>query len=213
MSCVRAGSNRPQRSNGVNRPSRWLAALVLLQLAGIPCAFASEIVIYGFEDGTEGWLVPDWAKTSPDYVVREVGVSNTQAQEGASALELTTTFPGGRWTGAYVEREVEVKDWSQFGRLSVSVYLPAHAPTGLRGKIILTVGDQWQWTEMNRSLPLVPGAWTVLTVNLKPSSMDWKFFPDDTFRKSIDKIGIRIESDQSPAYSGSVFLDNVRLME
>jgi len=176
-------------------------------------AGATEIVIYGFEGTLEGWAVPDWAKGSEDYVAEHCAVSQEHAQEGAHALELGAAFPGGRWTGVYVEREMEVTDWSPFGRLSVDVYLPEQAPEGLRGKIILTVGGDWTWTEMNRSVPLAPGAWTTLSVNLKPGSMDWKFFPDDAFRGSIRKLGVRIESDRAPAYRGALYVDNVRLAE
>jgi len=179
----------------------------------VPALSAAEIAIYGFEDGPQGWVIPKWAQTSMDYVTTELAVSPEHAQEGASALELRTHLPGERWTAAYVEREVEVTDWTPFGRVSVSAYLPAGAPSGLRGRIILTIGDQWVWTEMNRPVLLEPGQWTTITANLKPGSMDWKFFPDDGFRKNIRRLGVRIESDKQPSYNGSVFLDNVRLAE
>ena len=193
------------------RRSAVLAAVisVLVPLA----AGAAEIVIYGFEGSLEGWKIPEWAKTSADYVGRELAVSPDQAAEGASSLRLDATFPGGRWTGAYAEREVEVTDWSQFGTISASLYLPGDAPPGLRARLILTVGEQWTWTEMNRGIGLVPGQWTTLTATLKPGSMDWKFFPDERFRSSVRKLGIRIESDKQPAYTGPIFLDNIRLKE
>ena len=173
----------------------------------------TEIVIFGFEGGPEGWAIPDWAKASADNAGETCLISEDHAVQGRSALEIQTNFPGGRWTGAYVEREVEMTDWTPFGQLSVDVYVPEAAPAGLRGKIILTIGEQWQWTEMNRTIPLKPGSWTPITVNLKRYSMDWKFFPDDAFRKSVHKIGVRIESSNESAYRGPVFIDNVRLAE
>lgn len=178
-----------------------------------PALLAAEIVIYGFEGSLDGWAIPEWAQVSADYVGEECLVSQAHAREGQKALELRTAFPGDRWAGAYVERQVETADWSPFGRLTVDVYLPEGAPTGLGAKVILTIGDQWQWTEMNRVIPLQPGSWTTIAVNLKPGSMDWKFFPDEAFRKDIRKVGVRIESDKDPLYHGSVFLDNVRLAE
>jgi len=190
-----------------------VAAGVLGALAVSPALFAEEIVIYGFEGTLQGWAIPDWARSSADYVGQECLVSQEHAQEGRSALALRTEFPGGRWTGAYIEREVEVADWTPFARLSVDVYLPAEAPAGLSGRIILTVGEDWQWTEMNRPMPLEPGAWTALSVDLAPGSLDWKFFPDGEFRRNVRKLGLRIESDKAPAYRGSVFVDNVRLAE
>lgn len=194
-----------------------IACVGLSTLAPVPgltgrlCA--AEIVIYSFEGTLEGWGIPDWAKASADYVAQEMAVSEAHAQEGRLALELKTAFPGGRWTGAYVEREVEVTDWSPFGELAVDIYVPSEAPAGLRGKIILTVGDEWEWTEMNHAVLLPPGQWTTVDVGLRPGSMDWKFFPDEEFRKSVRKIGVRIESDKEPVYQGSVYVDRVRLSE
>jgi hypothetical protein len=95
----------------------------------------------------------------------------------------------------------------------VDVYLPYNAPPGLKGRIILTVGEQWTWTEMNRGVALKPGQWTTVTAHLKPGSMDWKFFPDEQFRRDVRKIGIRIESDKTPTYRGPIFIDSVRLQK
>ncbi len=191
-----------------------LAALALAAVGFVaaPAVQAAEIVIFGFEGSLEDWAIPEWAKLSSDYGGEDLVVSDQLAKEGTHALELRTTFPGGCWTGAYVERLLEVTDWSAFGRLSASVYLPPEAPQGLRGRVILTVGDQWRWTEMNRGVLLTPGAWTNISVNLKPGSMDWSFFPDDAFRKDVRKLGLRIEANPVP-YSGSVFIDDVRLAE
>lgn len=200
-----------------SRQSRWLLPWIAVVIGAHLCAAAvlsaQEIVIYGFENSVEGWAIPEWAKSSADYVAEECHISGAHVVEGQRALELRTVFPGERWTGAYIERDVEVTDWSLFSRLLVDVYLPDSAPNGLEGKIILTVGDQWRWTEMNRSIPLRPGAWTTIAVILTPGSMDWKFFPDETFRANIRKVGIRVESNDGPVYRGSVFFDNVRLAE
>jgi hypothetical protein len=195
---------------------RWVTAILLMGgvAAAAPASVtAEEIVIYGFEGSPEGWAIPDWAKSSADYVGQECLVSQEKAGEGRSALEVRADFPGERWTGVYVEREVEVTDWTPFGTLAVDVYLPPTAPEGLQGKLILTVGEEWTWTEMNQTVPLAPGTWTTLSANLKPGSMDWKFFPDEKFRGNVRKVGVRIESDKAPVYRGSVFLDNIRLSE
>lgn len=173
----------------------------------------AEIVIFSFEGSLDGWVIPDWAKGSSDHVGEEILVSQDYAKDGQSALELRAGFTGYRWTGAYVEREVDATDWSPFGRFSVDIYLPEGAPEGLGGKIILTTGDDWEWVEMNRTIPLRPGAWTTVTVDLQPHSMDWKFFPGETFRTKVRKMGVRIESNREPAYRGSVYLDNIRLTE
>lgn len=197
----------------MKRVVRWGGGVAGLLCCAMPLALAAEIVIYGFEGGLEGWAIPDWAKVSSDYGLKGVSVSKTVAQEETWALELHAEFPGGRWTGAYVEREIDVRDWTQFRHLSVSVYLPPEAPAGLKGRIILTVGESWQWTEMNRAVVLQPGAWTSIEADLTPTSLNWKFFLDESFRKDVRKLGVRIESDTQPAYRGSIFVDNVCLAE
>ena len=197
----------------MRRMVSWASVLAGLLCCAISSAWAAEIAIYGFEGGVEGWAVPDWAKLSNDYTLKGLGTSKAVAQEGTSSLELQADFPGGRWTGAYVERETEVRDWTQFRHLSVSFYVPPEAPTGLKGRIILTIGEAWQWTEMNRAVPLQPGVWTNIVVDLTPTSMNWKLFVDESFRKDIRKIGIRVESDTQPVYRGSIFVDNVCVAE
>lgn len=191
----------------------WLLVTAAATAQGLLALDAVEIIVYSFEGSPEGWEIPDWAKASDDYVGREVVVSGDVATDGASSLKLETTFPADRWTGGYVERQLEVTDWSPFGRLSVGVYLPPQAPEGLTGRLILTIGEQWEWVEMNRAAPLQPGAWTSIAVNLKPGSMDWKFFPDERFRKDVRKLGVRIESNHASAYSGPVYIDRVCLAE
>lgn len=192
----------------------WGMILVVSsQLLGAPALPAAELVVYGFEDSTEGWVIPEWARTSPDYVAERLLVSRGYASEGHQALEVWADFPGGRWACAYVEREPEVTDWTPFRRLAADVYLPADAPVGLRARLILTVGPDWQWTEMRRAVPLQPGVWTVLTGSLTPGSPDWAAAPDDRFRADVRKVGIRIEADTAPAYRGSVFIDRVRVAD
>ena len=210
-SCAGAQSGAIQPAKPPEKPS--VAAAAAPPPVQRAPANAAEIVIFGFEGSLEGWAIPDWAKASADNVGLSCQVSDAKADQGMTSMEIQTDFPGGRWTGAYVERETEVTNWTAFGTLSVDVFLPEAAPEGLGGKIILTVGDQWEWTEMNRTIPLKPGAWTTIAVSLKRYSMDWKFFPEDEFRKSIRKIGVRIESNREPVYRGPVYLDNIRLAE
>jgi hypothetical protein len=170
------------------------------------------MTIFDFEDGFQGWVIPDWAKEKPDDVGRVLSTVAEVASHGKASLQLLADFPGRQWTGAYVEVMMYVNDWSQFNAVAVDVYLPAGAPSGLGGRIILTVGEQWTWTEMNRTVALEPGRWTTMLANLTPGSLDWKFFPTESFRTDIRKVGIRIESDKGPVYSGPVYLDNVRLI-
>ena len=193
-----------------------ISLLLLGQLAA-PAASAQQddpLIMFDFEGGTEEWSIPDWAvQNTQDYVGVSATASTEYASHGDHSLQVMANFPGERWTGAYIERIMYVTDWSQFGALAVDLYLPYNAPRGLKARFILGTGDKWTWTEMNRALPLEPDRWTTITANLKPGSLDWKFFPDDLFRKDIRKVGLRIESDHEPAYQGPVFVDQIRLVK
>ncbi|MFH0764529.1 MAG: hypothetical protein V1927_05945 [Candidatus Omnitrophota bacterium] len=177
-------------------------------------AYSKEIVLYGFEKDPQGWEIPDWTMGKADHVGRQISVSEFNASEGGYSLEFDVEFSGSpRWEGAYVERVIDVTDWSPFSCLSVDIFLPKNAPQGLRARVILTVGEGWKWTEGNKAFPLTPGEWTVIKLDLTPDSMSWRKFIDDNFRSDIKKLGIRIESNGKIAYKGPVYIDNVKLSD
>ncbi|MBM3246024.1 MAG: hypothetical protein FJZ13_01710 [Candidatus Omnitrophica bacterium] len=170
-----------------------------------------EKVVFGFEGDIGGWEIPDWCFEKEEYVAQGITVSDKVAGEGKSSLEIMTNFPGGKWTAAYIEVP-QYFDWTPYKSLSVDVYLPADAPFGLQGRVILTVGADWAWIEMARLVKLAPGEWTTITANLGPGSTDWRRTQvTDKFRSDIRKLGVRIESNLRPVYKGPVYVDNIRL--
>jgi hypothetical protein len=204
--------NLEERGREMNKAKLVLIVVALvLGLSGI--SFAAEKIIFSFEEENEGWEIPDWALEKEDYVADSLNINTTYASEGKSSLELMANFPGGAWTSAYIEVQ-EYFDWTPYESISVDVYLPYTAPAGLRGKIVLTVGENWLWTEMSRSVPLEPGKWTLITADLKAGSTDWKkLVHTDSFRTDVRKLDIRIESNMKPAYQGPIYIDNIRLSE
>ena len=177
-------------------------------------SYCKDIVLYSFEKDPQGWEIPDWALAKKDHVGKQIGVSEFHASEGKYALQLDVEFSGSPvWEAAYVERLIDVTDWSPFSYLSADIYLPKDAPRGLRAKLIVTVGDSWKWTEMNKSIPLTPGEWIIIKADLTPSSMNWRRFIDDGFRGDVRKLGVRIESNGKVTYKGPVFIDNIKLSD
>jgi hypothetical protein len=74
------------------------------------------------------------------------------------------------------------------------------------------VGEDWAWTEMARLVKLVPGEWTTITASIVPGSSDWRRIEvTDKFRADVRKLGIRIESNMRPVYSGPIYIDNIRV--
>jgi hypothetical protein len=192
---------------------------VVLMLAVLGLVFsaaisnAEEEVLFNFENGLQGWEIPDWAYEKPDHVQREINVSGDFASEGDQSLEIMCEFSGGRWTGAIVEI-MQYFDWTDFSKIACDIYLPKGAPIGLKGKMILTVGDSWKWVEMSRSFPLKPGQWVTMTADLSPGSIDWRRVQvDDAFRQDVRKLDIRVESNNKPAYTGPIYIDNIRVIK
>ncbi len=173
--------------------------------------FCEEEVIFGFEDGIPTWEIPDWCLEKEDYVGESITTSTEFASEGEASLELMVSFPGAIWTGAYVEVQ-KSSDWTPYESISADVFLPEDAPFGLKGKIILTVSEDWTWTEMSYSIKLVPGEWTTITASIIPGGSDWRRIKvTDEFRADVRKLGIRFESNMRPVYTGPIYIDNVRL--
>ena len=191
-----------------------LLVLATLALVFSPMVLhAQETVLFSFENGIEGWEIPDWAYEKPDHVQKSIKTSTQYASAGRNSLEIDTEFPGGRWTGAIIEI-MQYFDWSDYSALACDIYLPGTAPLGLRGKMILTVGDEWKWVEQSKSVTLKPGEWVTITADLKPGSIDWRRIQvDDAFRADVRKIDIRVESNNKPAYTGPIYVDNIRVIK
>lgn len=170
-----------------------------------------ERTYYDFESDLNGWEIPQWALGKMDYVAKDESLSEEFASRGKSSMKFMVDFPGGTWTAGLVEIQ-QYLDMSRYRVVRVDIYLPADAPIGLKAKLILTVGSTWKFVEMSRSVPLIPGEWATITANIEPGSYDWKrVVPDEEFAQDVRKIAVRIESNRKPAYSGTIYIDNVRV--
>ena len=147
-------------------------ALAVAALFSAINASAEDKVVFGFEKDTQGFEIPEWALEQEDHVAKSIEVSDEVAKEGKKSLKMMANFPGKTWTAALVE-DFEYFDWTPYKEVSVDIYIPAEAPVGLKGKIILTYGENWKWTEMSRGIDIAPGEWLTITANLLPGSEDW----------------------------------------
>ncbi len=188
-----------------------LAVAIAMVFLASSLVRAEEKILFSFEKDAQGWEIPEWALEQEDYVAKTVEVSKDFAKDGAQSLKVMSAFPGKVWSAALVE-DFEYFDWTPYKSISADIYIPKEAPLGLKAKIILTVGENWKFTEMARSAALVPGEWVTITANLLTGSEDWKkTVVDDNFRKDVRKVSIRVESNKKPEYSGPIYIDNVRL--
>jgi len=169
-----------------------------------------ERVYYDFESDLNGWEIPMWARGKSDYVASKLTSSKKSFSHGSSSMEVMVSFPGGIWAAGLVEIQ-QYLDLTPYRVVSADIYLPPDAPMGLKTKMILTIGDNWKFVEMSRSIPLIPGEWVTLHANIEPGSYDWKrIVPDAKFSEDVRKVAIRIESNRKPKYTGPIYIDNIR---
>ncbi|MFH1798730.1 MAG: hypothetical protein ABH844_05275 [Candidatus Omnitrophota bacterium] len=169
-----------------------------------------ERVYYDFETDLSGWEIPMWTQDKSDYSADKVEVSRDVSSQGSSSMKIDANFPGGSWIAALVEIQ-QYLDLTPYRVISADFYLPSGGPMGLKVKLILTIGEEWKFVEMSRSIILIPGEWVTLTASIEPGSYDWKrIIPDETFAEDVRKIAVRIESNKKPKYSGSIYVDNIR---
>ena len=195
------------------------AALVLAAQA----ASAAEEYRFDFENGDEGWQIPDWVLPQKDHKAESTEVSTDFASTGTHSLSVMCDFPGTVWAAALVEKEFEGSlDLYGYHNISVDVYLPKTAPSNLiLARIILTVGDGWLFTEMRFPVLLQVGKWTTVSAKLEsyevPDSV-WKGREEKRLFHNINKVkkvAVRIEYDASqpyrlgPRYHGPIYIDNM----
>lgn len=200
-----------------------IAVLSLILFSGQCCGYALEEYRYDFEDGDQGWKIPDWAFYQKDHKALTSEVSTDVASTGTHSYKVDCDFPGNVWTAALVEVE---KDYDLYGydSISVDVYIPRNAPRDLmQARIILTVGDGWLFAEQRTPAPLTPGKWTTVTAKLESSEVPdsaWKGRGEKrlfNYIHKIKKIAVRAEYDASPPtrlgprYNGPFYIDNLRI--
>ncbi|MFH1847237.1 MAG: hypothetical protein ABH869_06770 [Candidatus Omnitrophota bacterium] len=171
--------------------------------------FSRSKTFYDFEKNKEGWEIPSWTLEKDDYVAETLKIAESPEHKDGSSIELYSKFPGDTWTAALCEIE-HFLDLNKFDLISADIYLPANGPAGLKGKLIVTTGENWHFTEMSRAFKITPGKWTTITANIADGSIDWRGIKvNSEFRKDVRKISVRIESDKI-TYTGPVYIDNIR---
>jgi hypothetical protein len=195
------------------RPIIWSEGKIKKAVPAAPSvkhAFRTEKNLYDFEKDENNWEIPGWELDKPDHVARSLKKVRGVASKGTGSLELYVEFPGNNWSGALTEIQ-HYLDLGNYDAIYADVYLPPEAPKGLRGKLILTVGEDWRFVEMARGFHLEPGEWTTITADISEESTDWKRTKvDDTFKTDVRKIAIRIESNKDQ-YFGPIYIDNIRV--
>ncbi len=191
----------------------------------------NDEIRFDFEYGTEGWEIPDWAfDLSKIEVYKGVSAetSTEEASVGNASLKMICDYPGDEWTAAIVEKAQDM-DLREYNTISADIFIPRSAPRLLEGRLILTVGDGWLFTQMRESVPLKPGKWTTVEAKLEnkleidpdtgePKQSAWRGRKQKRLCYHIDKVkkvAVRVEYNAAPPsrtgsrYKGPVYIDNV----
>ena len=192
-------------------------------MKGALAGYAGDAVKYNFEEGNDGWVIPDWAYCQSDHKAESIEPSLEKASTGKGSLAVMCDFPGDVWVAAIVEHREDL-DLSKYSTISADIYLPRKAPKNIiQARFVLTAGIGWHFTEMRHAVVLVPGRWTKLKANLESEEVEeshWKGRKEKRLflhTKKIRKIAIRIEYDASPPYKtgrrykGPIYIDNVAI--
>lgn len=169
-------------------------------------------ILYDFETSKDGWEIPAWAFDKEDHRQRSMMISSDISSNGQKSLRVDSDFIPGVWVASLAEIQ-HYLDLSDYEAIAVDIYLPSDAPKrGFRAKLILTVGEDWRFVEMSRSVRLEPGKWTYILASLRSDSKDWKWTKvDNEFKNDVRKISLRVEYEGNLAYSGPVYIDNFRV--
>ncbi|MBL7072607.1 MAG: hypothetical protein ISS33_02355 [Candidatus Omnitrophica bacterium] len=168
--------------------------------------------LYDFEKDLDGWEIPHWARDKKDHVARTIKKTCFTAYNGTGSLKIFTDFPKKEWTAAIVEIQ-QYLDLTNYNSLSANIYMPLDGPKAeIRGKLIITSGENWDFIEMKRSVRLEPGKWITLKANIAEGSQDWQDITiDNHITSDIRKVAIRIESYNTP-YTGPIYIDNIQVL-
>ena len=168
-------------------------------------------LLYDYEETRDGWEIPAWETDKTDHKAIEVTQTIEIASHGKGSLKLMVDFPGNTWTAALVEI-AQYLDLEYYDMISADVCVPSACPRGLKAKFILTLGEDWRFTEMSHNFTLSPGKWTTITADMTDESFDWKrtvLTAKD--KQDVRKIAVRFESNMRPIYSGPIYIDNIRV--
>ena len=200
-----------------------IAALACVVSLHHSSASALGEIRFDFEDGDEGWSIPDWSFNQKDHKAISSEVSTDFASSGTHSLKVMCDFPGDVWTAALVDKEFEDPvDLYGYHSISVDMYLPKNAPKELMlARMILTVGEEWRFTEMRFPVQLKAGKWTTVSARLESYEVPdpvWKGRAEKRLFlniRKVRKVAVRIEYDIAPPYrlgteyKGPVYIDNM----
>jgi hypothetical protein len=137
------------------------------------------------------WHASNWADATLDANGKPLPVSSGKlgVTKGASALSANLRFTGAGYHQGYIGREGLQLSLAGCASLALDVTLPAGAPAGLNGSLVLLLGPSAAWNGQVDPVPLAPGS----TVTLRlPLAGGIEPVPARDLFKQLRGVGFRI---------------------
>ncbi len=180
-----------------------------------PTPFAAgcpeQTPIESFEVPATLWAAASWAEATSDGGGGAVALSTGAfgATDGDFALQVPLNFAGQGFAQGYVGTSFSSPlTFAGCGAISVDVTLPADAPSGMSGQIILLLGDAATWSGSSLPITLAPGNTTTVTLPLAAALSPT---PARATLGEVQGAGILFWGS-SVTWNGTAAIDNLRLV-
>jgi hypothetical protein len=156
------------------------------------CSGASDTAQYGFESGTQGWVLAD---ATDVLIPGHTAAATTERLAGSSSLQATLAIPAGSFE--YVRYLVPPVAPVAGAVVTFHVWVAPGAALQAIQPYVMDKNYVWtgSWVEMGQ---LVPGCWATITVAVPT-----------TFVAPAYEIGVEFTGVAGAAYSGMVYVDAV----
>ncbi len=179
--------------------------------AGASPKSSGIVLLEGFE-GAASWMAvgKNWGDGDTSKAVAQ---SAAWASEGSKSLELSFN-PMVKDKGATCFTEMmDITDFSPYEAILLDVNNPASSP--MQVAVAVTTGEGWAWFESN-VIDLPSGESKDLRVDLytgslKTASTNWEFKTDLLDSDDVRRVALKFFGPEG--LSGSVFVDNIRLVK
>lgn len=152
---------------------------------------------YDFEGGLNGWVRGGGTGFTAIADAPASSVPGGAVISGNYCLSATCSFLVATTDGEVVVNPVP-SDLSSVSHITAHVYVPADMPAGYSVQVFVLTGTGYAFAGQNDASPTL-GAWNTVTLNTSGIAN----------MNNVDAIAVQILSNSGPAWSGTIYVDDV----
>jgi hypothetical protein len=157
---------------------------------GAICAGATDSAQFGFESGTQGWLLAD---TSNQVIPGQVSQTTTQQYAGRGSLAITLNIPA----GSNVYARLESPSIPVGATLTFEVWVPPGADLESIQPYVMDANFKWTGTWLPAT-EFVPGCWSTIKVQVPTTAV-----------MPLSELGVEFRTTTAAAFRGTAYVDSV----